>query len=324
MNHSNYKKTPYNEPFIAQRADPYIYRHTDGTCYFTASVPAYDRIVLRKSNTIKGLRDEEEVTVWKKHEKGIMSIHIWAPEIHYIKGEWFIYYAAGDVDDIWAIRPYVLRCKGQDPIKDEWEELGQMQGADAFSFQDFSLDMTVFEHKNEWYCIWAEKVSVGKKVSNLYIARMETPWKLATEQVLLTSPDYDWERVDFWVNEGPAILKHGGKIYMTYSASATGASYCVGMLTISEKEDVLDPNAWKKERYPVLATEEEKGMIGPGHNSFVKSDDGKEDIMVYHCRQYDEIIGDPLYDPNRHAYLLKVEWEENRPVFEFQYSEMYE
>lgn len=318
MKCNNYKKTPYNEPFIAQRADPYIYRHTDGICYFTASVPEYDRIILRKSKTIKGLKEAQEVTVWNKHETGIMSVHIWAPEIHYMDGEWFIYFAAGDVRDVWAIRPYVLRCTGADPVNDAWEEIGQMQGADAFTFQDFSLDMTVFEHKNEWYCIWAEKVSVGKKISNLYIARMETPWKLATEQVLLTSPDYDWERVDFWVNEGPAVLRHGEQIYLTYSASATGASYCVGMLTINAEEDVLDPTAWRKERMPVLSTDYEKGMIGPGHNCFVKSDDGKDDLMVYHARQYDEIIGDPLYDPNRHAYLMKVAWEEGRPVFKIE------
>ena len=40
------KTVPWNQPWILQRADPYVYRHTDGTYYFTASVPAYDRIVL--------------------------------------------------------------------------------------------------------------------------------------------------------------------------------------------------------------------------------------------------------------------------------------
>ena len=54
----------YNEPWILQRADPYVYRHTDGMYYFTASVPAYDRIVLRRSETLNGLKDAEEVTVW--------------------------------------------------------------------------------------------------------------------------------------------------------------------------------------------------------------------------------------------------------------------
>ena len=82
--------------------------------------------------------------------------------------------------------------------------------------------------------MWAEKVSVGKKISNLYIAEMETPTKLATAQVLLTSPDYDWERVDFWVNEGPAVIRRGGRLFLTYSASATGACYCMGMLSVDE------------------------------------------------------------------------------------------
>ena len=94
-------------------------------------------------------------------------------------------------------------------MKDPWKELGMMQAADSdsFSFQEFSLDATVLTHKGEHYFVWAEKVSVGKKISNLYIAKMETPWKLATDQVLLTSPDYDWERVDFWVNEWTGIFK---------------------------------------------------------------------------------------------------------------------
>lgn len=94
MNNTNYKKTEYNQPLIEQRADPYIYRHIDGSYYFTASVPEYDRIVLRKAATIKGLKDATEVTLWVKHESGEQSIHVWAPEIHYLDGGWYIYYAA--------------------------------------------------------------------------------------------------------------------------------------------------------------------------------------------------------------------------------------
>ena len=61
----------YNKPWILQRADPYVYKHTDGTYYFTASIPAYDGIVLRHSDTLAGLKDAEEV--WQKHDKGIMT-----------------------------------------------------------------------------------------------------------------------------------------------------------------------------------------------------------------------------------------------------------
>ena len=119
-------KLLYNKPWILQRADPYVYRHTDGTYYFTASVPAYDGIVLRRSDTLAGLADAQETEVWHKHESGIMSCHIWAPELHYINGAWYIYYAGGDKDDIWQIRPYVLECKDADPITGTWTEKGKM------------------------------------------------------------------------------------------------------------------------------------------------------------------------------------------------------
>jgi GH43 family beta-xylosidase len=186
---------------------------------------------------------------------------------------------------------------------------------DEFSFRAFSLDATVFENKGKYYYVWAEKVGVGKQISNLYIAEMETPYKLKTVQVLLTSPDYDWERQGFWVNEGPAVLKKDGKIFLTYSASETGIHYCMGMMTVSEDADILDPRAWKKEREPVLSSVPEKGIYGPGHNSFTTDSKGN-DICVYHARTEKEIEGNPLYNPNRHTMLLRVTWDEKgNPVF---------
>lgn len=309
----------YNEPWILQRADPYVYRHNDGMYYFTASVPDYDGIVLRKSETIAGLKDAEEVMIWKKHKTGVMSKHIWAPELHYLDEKWYIYYAGGEEDDVWKIRPYILECLGQDPINDKWIEKGKIERADddEFSFEAFSLDGTILEQKGRRYYIWAEKVGVGKQISNIYIAEMKNPCKLKTVQVLLTTPDYDWERVGFWVNEGPAVLKHGDKIYLTYSASETGVAYCIGMLTAHQDADLLDPLSWKKERYPVLKSDETLEIYGPGHNSFTVDEEGN-DIMVYHARKEKEIVGDPLYNPNRHAMLMKITWDsDDRPVFSY-------
>ncbi len=313
------RQLKFNEPWILQRADPYVYRHQDGTYYFTASVPSYDKIVLRRADSLAGLKDAEETVIWEKHESGPMSEHIWAPELHYIEGSWYIYFAGGEKEDVWKIRPYVLRCEGQNPLADAWVELGKMQRADEdeFSFEAFSLDATVFEDAGRYYCVWAEKVGVGKQISNLYIAEMESPYKLKTVQVLLTTPDYDWERVGFWVNEGPAVLKHGNQLFLTYSASETGVDYCVGMLAAASGSDLLDPRSWKKERYPVLKTSEEKRIYGPGHNSFTKDEAGN-DIMVYHARKEAEIEGNPLYNPNRHAHLMKIQWDaEGKPVFSY-------
>lgn len=316
---SNNCNLKYNEPWILQRADPYVYRHTDGYYYFTGSVPAYDRIALRRAKTLAELPEAEEVTIWVKHEKGIMSEHIWAPELHYLNGKWYVYFAGSDVDDIWALRPYVLECEGQDPLNDAWKECGMMQCADddEFSFRDFSLDATVFENKGKYYYVWAEKVGVGKKISNLYIAEMESPTKLKTVQVLLTSPDYDWERIGFWVNEGPFVIKNNGKIYLTYSASETGPAYCVGMLSVDEDAELLDPRAWTKERYPVCETDASLELYGPGHNCFTTDEEGNP-IMVYHARKEEKIVGDPLYNPNRHAMLMKIRFDETgKPIFSY-------
>lgn len=312
-------KEMYNEVWIQKRADPYVYKHTDGTYYFTASLPDYDGIALRKADKLFDLKDAPEKMIWKKHDKGIMSFHVWAPELHFLFGKWYIYFAAGDVDDIWAIRPYVLECQGDDPFNDEWIEKGMMQCSDEdpFSFRAFSLDGTVLENHGEYYFIWAEKVGVGKQISNLYIARMESATKLSTVQVLLTTPDYDWERVGFWVNEGPGFIKHDGKIYMTYSASETGVAYCVGMLYADENADLLDPKSWTKSRMPVLKTSENLKIYGPGHNSFTVNDEG-EPVMIYHARTEAEIIGDPLYNPNRHAMVMKVKWKDSgEPEFRY-------
>ncbi len=308
-----------NEPWIIQRADPYVYRHTDGKYYFTASVPDYDRIVLRCSGNLDGLAGASEKEIWHKHSTRAMSYHIWAPELHYLFGKWYLYFAAGEKEDIWKIRPYVLACTGHDPMKDEWVELGKMQAAaeDEFSFESFSLDATVFENQGRQYFVWSEKVGVGKQISNLYIAEMESAHSLKTQQVLLSTPDYSWERFGFWVNEGASVIHHAGKIYLTYSASDTGVNYCMGMLTAKESDDLLDPRMWSKEREPVLKTDGNRRIFGPGHNSFTVDEEGN-DILIYHARTEDTIEGNPLYNPNRHAYRMRIKWDAaGRPIFDF-------
>jgi GH43 family beta-xylosidase len=95
---------------------------------------------------------------------------------------------------------------------------------------------------------------------------------------------------------------------MTYSASGTDANYCLGLLTADANADLLDTGSWTKETRPVFATWTVTGQYGPGHNSFTTSKDGKVDIMVYHARNYREIEGDPLQNPDRHTRAQIVAW----------------
>jgi len=61
-----------------------------------------------------------------------------------------------------------------------------------------------------------------------------------------------------------------------------------------EDSDLLDPRNWRKSPLPVFKTCYEGRVYGPGHNSFTVSEDGKEDMLVYHARTYTNIEGDPL------------------------------
>ncbi|MDR4949023.1 glycoside hydrolase family 43 protein [Neobacillus cucumis] len=294
-------------PIVEQRADPWVYKHTDGYYYFTASVPEYDRIEVRRSATIQGLGVAEPVVAWRKHKEGPMSANIWAPEIHYIDGKWYIYYAAARADEIFDHRMYVIENESENPLDGNWVEKGQVKT----DWESFSLDATTFEHKGQRYYVWAQRDPNIVGNSNLYIAKMINPWTIEGPQVMITKPEFDWETIGFWVNEGAAVLKRNGKIFITYSASATDYNYCMGILAADENSDLLDPASWRKSEVPVFQTNEETSQFGPGHNSFTVSEDGSQDILIYHARNYQEIEGDPLWDPNRHTRAQVFTWNED-------------
>ncbi|MBN2316034.1 MAG: family 43 glycosylhydrolase, partial [Sedimentisphaerales bacterium] len=291
-------------PLIEQRADPWCLKHTDGHYYFIATVPEYDRIELRRASTITGLRDADPKVIWRKHDTGPMSYHIWAPEIHHINGQWYVYFAAGRAEDIWAIRMYVLECTSSDPLTGQWIEKGQLKT----NWESFSLDATTFEHNETRYLVWAQKDPNIRGNTNLYIAKMDSPWSITGRQVMITRPECDWECIGYWVNEGPAVLIRNGRIFISYSASATDHHYCMGLLTADETADLLDPKSWHKSPIPVFKSSESTGQYGPGHNSFTIASDGKTDLIVYHARNYKEIQGDPLRNPDRHTRVQKLNW----------------
>ncbi|GAB6929885.1 family 43 glycosylhydrolase [Paenibacillus sp. JCM 10914] len=298
-------------PFILQRADPWIYKHNDGYYYFTASVPEYDRIELRRSKRLQDLPNACSITIWRKHDTGLMSANIWAPELHYINGKWYVYYAAAHTsaakEGLFDHRMFVLENAAANPLEGEWVEKGQVKT----EWESFALDATTFEHRGERFYVWAQKDPSVEGNSNLYISLMENPWTLTGPQVCLSTPEYEWETQGYLVNEGAAVLKRHGNIFMTYSASATDHHYCMGLLTASEDADLMNPASWVKSPAPVFTTSEANGQYGPGHNSFTVSEDGSLDLLVYHARSYKEIEGDPLYDPNRHTRVQVFHWNDD-------------
>lgn len=198
-------KECYQNPFIEERADPYITLGPDGFYYFTASYPmksaddkdGYDRVILRRAKDISELASAEEITIWKVADTTLTHRFIWAPELHYIAGRWYVFYAGSeDKENNWAFDCHVLVCDSDDPYTGTWSEKGKFQKRedDDFSFTGFSLDMTYFEDGERSYVIWAQHSP--EKISCLYLGEVnrEEPWKLISLPILLTEPEYGWKK----------------------------------------------------------------------------------------------------------------------------------
>jgi len=296
----------WTNPILPQRADPHVILHADGYYYLTATVPEYDRIELRRARTLGDFSSAEPKMIWRKHDKGIMGAHIWAPEIHNIDGKWYVYFAAGKAEEKWAIRQYVLECDSADPFEGDWTEKGEIE----MNWDSFTLDATTFEHRGKRYLVWAQSVPPDPG-TNIYIAEMDTPWSIKGEQVCISKPELPWEQRRHKVNEAPAVLHKNGRLFMTYSASGTDANYCLGLLTADEDADLLDPDSWKKSPEPVLKSNRATSQFGPGHNSFTTTPDGKTDIVVYHARNFEYLAGDPLNNPERATRAQVISWNED-------------
>jgi GH43 family beta-xylosidase len=304
------------QPLILQRADPCIRRFADGWYYFTASVPTYDRVELRRARTIAELPGAPTVDVWKKPDTGPCSELIWAPELHRLFDMWVIFFAAAPSreikDELFQHRMWAITTTAPNPLNGLWTAPVRVDSG----LDTFCLDATAFTHRGVTYYVWAQKEPGIRGNSNLYIAKMASPTTLATKPARLSVPEFEWEIRGFWVNEGPSVLIRHGRVFLSYSASATDENYAMGLLHASENADLLDPRSWTKSPRPVLCSDFERKVYGPGHNSFTVAEDGKTDLLVYHARTYTEIVGDPLWDPNRHTYVKPLKWDrDGMPVF---------
>jgi beta-xylosidase len=106
--------------------------------------------------------------------------------------------------------------------------------------------------------------------------------ELLGEPTTLIEASQPWERVTWATNrcnEAPAVVKHNGTYYMTYSANMHNLPvYGIGVATAQHP---LGP--WTKfEGNPIVATDPSSNLVAPGHSSIARSPDGTELFMVYH------------------------------------------
>ena len=284
------KKLTADETFVNplyDGADPFVYKHTDGFYYFCQSGND-QRILVWKSDelTDKGVKK----VIWQCPPTGWNTSGLWAPELHYLNGTWFIYYAATDGPNA-NHRIGVLQSIADDPQGTYIDKGVVYTGDHIDTIKDnrWAIDATPLEMGGKLYLIWSGWHSVHD-IQSLYIAEMENPWTTKTNRVKIAENNtYDWEKLlddpdQKGLNEGPQILKNKRKIYLIYSCSGSWqVTYKLGQLSIDETADPMNPENWIKKNRPVFQGSET--VYGVGHASFTTSPDDNENWIVYHSKQ---------------------------------------
>lgn len=276
----------FTNPLFSSGADPWII-FRDGFYYYTNT--SGSNLFIRKGTNLDDLALSERKVIWTPPEGTSYSKQIWAPELHFLNGKWYMYFAADDGLNK-NHRMYVIENQSSDPLSGTWKFLGKVSDPS----DKWAIDGSVFGYRKKMYFIWSGWEGDVNGRQSIYIALMENPWTISGERSLISVPEYEWERVGDLnnpddvphvdVNEGPVALQREDRLFIIYSASGCWTdNYCLGMLTFNGSGDVLDPSSWKKNPQPVFSGKAGDGIFAPGHNSFFKSPDGKEDWILYHA-----------------------------------------
>ena len=125
----------------------------------------------------------------------------------------------------------------------------------------------------------------------------------------ISSPTLDWETRGFKVNEAPAVIVRNGRVFITYSASATDANYCMGLLSASADAELVKRKLLDEIAAAGLRDErEEPSNTDPATTASSIARGRQDGSLVYHARNYAKITGDPLNDPNRHTRVQPFTW----------------
>jgi GH43 family beta-xylosidase len=262
---------------LGDGADPWVVQW-NGMYYLvrsTGSAVWIDRAASLE-NIHNSTPESDSAKVWTAPTGTSYSQQVWAPELHFFNGKWYIYVAASDGNNS-AHRMHVLERNSADPFG-----AFVYKGKIAAATDRWAIDGTAFEWQGAMYFVWSGWPGTTNVQQNLYIAQMDTPWSIAGDRVLLSSPTYSWEKYGLPINEGPEALVDDGTLNIIYSASGYWTNqYALGRLTYNGTGSILDPTSWTKASQPVFQAT--SLVTGTGHASFTKSPDGTEDWIVYHA-----------------------------------------
>ena len=279
-------------PIASDRADPDVIKWK-GKYYFIATNDADQNhtLYMRQADSIEEIANASESLILDSSTYKNIGGLLWAPEFHEINGKLYIFFAATPGEFFWEESHVMCLKEGGNPMnRNDWSEpkrICRMDGSELCEAgKVITLDMTCFLWQDEYYVIWSQRQFVPVDLGAwLYIAKLDEnePWKLKSEPVLLSKPEFGWANNHTFVDEGPFALIRGDKLFVTFSSAAVDTSYVVGLLQIEKGKNPLERENWKKTGYPLLTSRSIEGEFGTGHNAYVIDEDG-EVWNTYHAR----------------------------------------
>ncbi len=309
-------------PMAWNKADPAVCRW-QGKYYFisTNDLDGNHTLFIREADSIPALVTAQQTCILDTTMYPHLGSLLWAPEMHIIRDRLYIFHA-GTPGPFGQEQSHVMALKpgGNPTCAADWEMPRRVVKKDGSMLYDkgITLDMTVFWSAGRLYASWSQRqfdpVDLG---AWLYIAELnpEEPWRLLSDPQVLTTPEFGWENNHTFVVEGPFALYQGGRILLTYSGALVDSTYVVGLLSMADGADPLDPASWRKETYPLLSSRSVPGEFGPGHNAYCIDADGLI-WNTYHARPGVMVDGQQGFGP-RSSGIRRVHMNaENFPVLD--------
>lgn len=279
----------FKNPLLPAGADPWsVYK--DGYYYYMHTTGK--DLNIWKVKDLSQLPTAEKVTVWTPPATGMYSKSIWAPELHFLRGKWYIYFAADNGQNR-NHRLYVIENESADPTTGTWVMKGKLATPD----DKWAIDGSVFEHKGQLYLTWSGWEGDENGRQDLYLCKMSNPWVCEGDRIRISDPTYAWEHHGLLthpgpddkpivlVNEGPQpLISPTGRVNIIFSASGCWTDYyALGMIHADANADLMKPASWQKHPEPVFWANNVQGTYAAGHNSFFKSPDGTQNWILYHA-----------------------------------------
>ena len=295
--------------------DPWITQH-NGTFYFTFT--GNNRVPMWQASSLMNFYDRfERWPVFNARSSGPQSERLWAPELHLLRGRWYIYFAAADrLYGNRSHRMYVLGGPrdGQDPHAGPWELLGCIKGMDQ---RQWAIDGTVFELDDRLYFVYSgwprkERSEYGwenrdEKIQQLFIIHLSDPVTASSDPVMISDPSNSWERLGeagAAINEGPQWLESPSGHWRGLVFSCSGSwTKDYKMATLEYRgPSPMDPSSWVKSERPLLQNRPDGlGPYGPGHGCFLHA--GGETVALFHATDRDTDG-----NRNRRCRMQRVNW----------------